>query len=1051
MQATSSDAPVPATPFGVRLVLASFLAAIAILGILTYGAHLRGNEGHYTATAAELTELASRLPRQAYSVADEARALRTAPDQPVALEAARATLKSAGEALRARIKANDIHAGSVMHEQTDAVLAALANVERAIEAAVAAPGAEQDRAVSASIVVLSTRVDAFNAGIVDKLVPFNVLNAHSAQNVLALATVAVFLAFIAIVVFPASSRLRDASRRLEIQASQFARLALIAERTSNAVIIADREGRIEWVNEGFTRITGYALGEVVGRLPSSFLNCDMANPETIRELAEAVRLGRGIRRQILNRNKAGGTYWADVEIQPLTDRTGGVTGFMALESDITEARNAAEALQQRNKDLAMVAQVAGVGPWRVDLVDRTAWWSDIVRKIHDVDADYEPTLEAAIQFYPPGARETLIDVIEETIATRKDFNVVLPFDTAKGKRITVRVMGSVQYEGDKPVSLVGAFQDVTAEVEAEATIRLMSERLEMATTSANIGLWDYDLDQQTTWFDESFWRSLGYSPDSRPRRVPEFDALIHPDDLEQTDTNWDAALLKSNATYSAEFRLLDGLGQWRWVESVGRATKRDAHGRATRISGVMIDIDHRRRAEEQRSHDQQQLWSLANLDALTGLPNRSLFGEKLEEMVQKSAREGQKLAFGILDLDRFKEVNDSFGHLIGDEYLVAMVQRMQQATRSTDVLGRLGGDEFAFVLGDVESLSDAERRVAAVLAGLCDPITLSNSAKRSGGSIGFAVYPEDGQTPTDLMRRADLALYEAKEAGRRIARRFTAAMEVKLSLGHGLRHEFDNALDQDEIIVFYQPLLTVDRSQVTGFEALARWNHPEKGIVAPAAFASALSEPHLAQKLGKCVRSKVFAQIRAWREAGVPVGRIAINVTTSDFTQGSVAEELLASARIGLILPSDVSVEITEGVLLDGNANDRIRKDLADLKDAGFEIAFDDFGTGYASLSHLREYPINRIKVDRSFVVNLPDSVRDLEIVRTIGILAQSLKLQVTAEGIETEAQAEVVRRLGATHLQGYFFARPMHPDRVAGYLTRFNADVARQGRRFVA
>lgn len=823
--------------------------------------------------------------------------------------------------------------------------------------------------------------------------------------------------------------------------SEFARLALIARHTSNAVNILDNRGRIEWVNDGFVRMTGYSFEEAKGRVPGSFLRCEHTDPVVGGEIDAAIREGRAIRRELINRGKSGREYWLDVEIEPLFGNDGTLTGFMAIETDISEAKFLQQALTERNADLELMSELAGVGSWRIDIARQSLWWSQQVYKMHEVDDSFQPTITNFIRFFPPAAREKLDSLIKSSIESGARWDVELPLITAKGRETWVRALGRPVLEHGEITGVAGAFQDIATVVAARENLKRTQERLELATVSANIGLWDWHRADNRTWISANWWEHLDYAPDQLPETLAAVEEPIHPDDYERVAAQWQDFIDGKTERFLCEFRLHDAKGGWRWVQSNGRTTKRNRRGAAERASGVFIDIHQAKLADEQRARDQDHLWSLANMDNLTKLPNRGHFFSELDNAIRKAARKQRGLVVGIVDLDRFKEVNDSFGHAIGDELLTKIAQRLRDAARSGDIVARLSGDEFAFFLTDVADPVGVEERLRKLMAAVCDPVHLSNLVKRGGGSIGVAAYPKDAISSNDLLRRADIALYAAKTNGRRGYQWFQPAMEEQVVKGRDARHDFESAIENGEIIAFYQPVISVEGYAINGFEALARWNHPMRGIIGPSDFYSTLLEPELGRLLGTRMRALVFEQIAEWRLAGVPFRQVAFNVVASDFTEGRLAQDVLTAIADGRVLPQDLCVEVTEGVLMD-TAGSSIREDLFMLKRAGVEIAFDDFGTGYGSLSHLREYPIDRLKIDRSFVMNLPGSERDLEIVRTIGTLAGALGLQVTAEGVETPEQADLVRAMGATELQGYLFGKPMHPHRVAGFISRFVAGI---------
>lgn len=450
----------------------------------------------------------------------------------------------------------------------------------------------------------------------------------------------------------------------------------------------------------------------------------------------------------------------------------------------------------------------------------------------------------------------------------------------------------------------------------------------------------------------------------------------------------------------------------------------DNEGKVRNYVSVFSDISKAKQAEE-------RLYHMANHDSLTSLPNRMSFTESLAQTLLRCKRQGSGAAVVFIDLDHFKMINDSLGHAIGDQYLKVVAERLQAATRREDLLARWGGDEFVLAmegLGEAHLISEALKRMLEQLA---VPVHLAGHELVPTASIGVALYPGDGKRPSELIKAADTAMYDAKQGGRNgfafYSRDMANDLGDKLQMIADLRH----ALQEDQFFLVYQPQVDPRDGALKGVEALARWRHPQRGVVPPAEFLPMLEEIGLLGDFGRWVLNEACRQMKAWTEDQVPVPRVAVNVAPVQLKASFVGEVAEAIAR-WQILPERLELEITEGALQSGDVACTITRAL---RAQGVLLAVDDFGTGYSSLSHIKMFPITCFKIDKSFVDGIPANTEDVAIVRTILALGESFHVEVVAEGVETASQAEFLREQGVVNIQGYHFARPMLPGDLVGWL----------------
>ena len=419
-----------------------------------------------------------------------------------------------------------------------------------------------------------------------------------------------------------------------------------------------------------------------------------------------------------------------------------------------------------------------------------------------------------------------------------------------------------------------------------------------------------------------------------------------------------------------------------------------------------------------------KMYHLAQHDGLTDLPNRMLLDDRLAQAITLCHRNQQKLAVLFLDLDRFKHINDTLGHDFGDRVLRNAAQRLLQCVRSSDTVSRQGGDEFVIVLSEIAHSQDAEGCAAKILSALSVPVRIDEHDLYITASIGIATYPDDGNDAETLLKHADLAMYHAKANGFNTFQFFEPGMNARAAerqlLENGLRH----AIEREQFVLHYQSKINLATGAIVGVEALVRWCHPERGLILPGQFLAIAEESGLIVPIGRWVMTECCNRARAWRDAGLPPIRMAINISAVELrTKGFVSgvRAMLTQAKLE---PSDLELELTETFLLQ-NA-DSTAAVLEALKDVGVRLALDDFGTGYASLSHLRRFPIDTLKIDRSFVRDIAMDSDDASIVRAVIGMGKSLDMQVVAEGVETSEQFDFLRQQGCPEGQGYYFSEPI-------------------------
>ena len=549
--------------------------------------------------------------------------------------------------------------------------------------------------------------------------------------------------------------------------------------------------------------------------------------------------------------------------------------------------------------------------------------------------------------------------------------------------------------------------------------------------SANDGIWDWNLKTNEVNFSPRWKAMLGYGEKEIGNSLAEWFNRVHPEDIQNLKSELSAHFAEYTTLFENEHRLLHQDGNYRWMLVRGLAV-RDVTGTAYRIAGSQTDITQSKGVEARLLHD-------ATHDALTGLPNRLLFMKSLRNVIEQ-AQQHQDYIFALLflDIDRFKLVNDSLGHAIGDQLLVAIATRIKACLRPEDVMARLGGDEFTILLKNVKNINNATQVAERIQQELLLPFNLSGHEVFSSVSIGIALSHARYKQPEDLLRDADTTMYRAKALGKARSEVFDPSMHNQAMARLQLEIDLRRALERQELQVYYQPIVSLKSGVITGFEALARWRHPTRGFVSPAEFIPIAEETGLILPLGWWVLRQSCHQMRIWQEQlqlHSPL-TICVNISGKQFTQPHLVEKIEQILQETGLDARSLKLEITESLLLD-NAEAAVTI-LNQLKALGIQLAIDDFGTGYSSLSYLHRLPIDTLKIDRSFVHNVDCDPEKIEIIRTIVALAWNLGMSVVAEGVETKKQMYQLQAFRCDYGQGYFFSRPVDAEAVKA-LRHFN------------
>lgn len=671
---------------------------------------------------------------------------------------------------------------------------------------------------------------------------------------------------------------------------------------------------------------------------------------------------------------------------------------------------ASDALARSAASLKRAQSVAGMGSWMLDIAKDKLEWSDETYRIFGVELHSTLTLNV------------FFDCIHPDDAARVDraWDAALkgePYDLehrilVNGETRWVRETAEIDCApSGKPLRAVGVAQDITAQKAAEEQQLLASKVFECSSEAILIT----DADANIVAVNQAFSRITGYASEEVLGHNPNLlSSGRHDESFYQS--MWES--IECHDHWQGEIWDKGKNGEiypkWMSINAV-----RDKEGEITHYVSISRDISDSKKAE-------QEIQQLAFFDVLTGLPNRTLLRDRLEQLFAAAHRDGGHFALLFMDLDRFKYVNDSMGHTVGDKLLQSVAQRILDCAREGDTVARLGGDEFVVLLREADHLG-ASKVAEKLIKSIGEPFHIDTVQISTHASIGISLYPDDAKDSDTLVKNADVAMYRAKEDGRNNFQFFEPEMNFRANRIFGMERDLHNALAQGEFELHYQPQADLTSGIVCGMEALIRWNHPERGRVSPAEFIPVAEETGQIVAMGEWVLRTACAQLAYWRKRGMAVFPVAVNLSIRQLLQPSLVDlvrEVLAENNLA---PVDLELEITEGIMM-GDAKAALAF-LSTMHEMGVQLSIDDFGTGYSSLNYLKNLPVDKLKVDQSFVRDIEIDSSDAAIVRSIISLGHRLDLRVIAEGVETLAELDFLRMRGCDEIQGYYFSRPLPAD----------------------
>lgn len=551
----------------------------------------------------------------------------------------------------------------------------------------------------------------------------------------------------------------------------------------------------------------------------------------------------------------------------------------------------------------------------------------------------------------------------------------------------------------------------------ERKLRESEERYALAVRAANDGIWDWNLKTNEIYYSPRWKDILGYKEDEIGNDPNEWFKSVHPEDKNRVQSELVSHIKGLTPLFECEYRMRHSNGNYLWTLSRGLVV-RDEKGTAYRMAGSQSDITARKLAEERLAHD-------ALHDALTGLPNRVLFMDRLENRLERTKRNpNEQFAVMFIDLDRFKVVNDSLGHAVGDQLLVTIANRLKQCLRPEDTISRLSGDEFAVLLNDVSDVSDVHRVADRIKVQLMATTLLGAVERSPSASIGIVLFNSSYSTAGELLRDADIAMYRAKASGGNRHQLFDETMHVSAIELIQLEGDLKRAVERKEWLVYYQPIISLSSGETVGAEALIRWLHPRRGILLPQEFIHVAEETGHILPMGEYVLRTACRQAKAWRDAGHPNFWVSVNISARQFQDKGLVEKIALILSDSKLASDGLRLEITESLAIrDMEYTIEIMKELHNM---GVDTSLDDFGTGYSSLSYLKRFPLKVLKIDQSFIQDIQFNQKNESLITAIIAMARSLGLEVVAEGVEKNEQLDFLRSQLCDNAQGFLLSHPV-------------------------
>lgn len=793
--------------------------------------------------------------------------------------------------------------------------------------------------------------------------------------------------------------------------------SLLYRHYPDAIFTLDKEGNLLDISDKVEDFVGYKPSELTGKNIIVLLEKDQE--DLLNLFREYFALAVKGEPQIYNCkviHKLGRTVFLSITFIPikLNDEIVGVFGFVRNQTELIQKEIA---LTKLTNSLNLAQEIARLGSWDYDLDTNLVLCSDSLLDILGINSNrtmvtlYENLLN---MLYSPEEQEYFDYHFQQLKRNGGKIELEYRVRILDETIITLQTTAqAIKDQSGRVIRIIGVARDVSKRVLTESKLRDSEEKYENIVNNIEIGIWSMNLNlRKIVYASPAVCKITGYNPEIFLRGEKSWGDLIHPDDRKKY-LEYQSLLLNGRSIHR-QYRIMTANGETKWIEDKTFPIL-DTEGNLIRLDGIIQDISERKQNEERIKY-------IANHDYLTELPNRRMFDQRLKELILTYKNEEDKFALFYLDIDRFKFLNDTLGHEIGDILLKEISIRLKTAAGVNSTF-RLGGDEFAVILTNIYNKDPItfgqELRIV-----IEKPFRIEGYDINITTSVGVNIFPDDGDTLKELKMNSDVALYQAKELGKNNVQSFTRSLTNGSYQRFSLENDLWNAIRNDEFLLHYQPRFDTSSGEMVGAEALIRWIHPEKGMVSPATFIPLAEESELINEIGDWVMKTACNQLKKWQEQGKSVVPISINVSAKSLMKAELVRNMNKYLSEHAISPSLIEIEITEESLIsnEGLGLSTIEK----LRNMGFAIALDDFGTGYSSIGYLKKSKMDYLKIDRSFIKDIHQSAGDLKIVESIILLAEGFGLKVVAEGVEEKEQWEVLKKLNCHYIQGYLLSKPL-------------------------
>lgn len=817
--------------------------------------------------------------------------------------------------------------------------------------------------------------------------------------------------------------IRNTSAQVEAQ-SEIRRLSEVARQTTNGVVITDVKGRIIWINEAFSFLTGYSIEEMQGKKPGELLQRPDTDPATVAIMRDALAQQNGFNVDVVNYSKAQNSYWVRIACNPLFSESGSLSGYIAIETDITKEKQDEELIRNSQNLLKAVIDANNIGTWHFniqtgELIINDEWAALLGYTLSELLPGNRYTWERLTHPDDLAYCATILEKHMSGLIPIYEANLRMKHKNGEWKWINTRGrISSRTYDG-KALWLLGTHFDINDQIIAEKALSDKSRQMEAVVEGLLDGIITIDGRGKILTFNQAAQEIFGYTEDETLGK--NISMLMGSPHREHHDSYLSNYIERGVSDITGRIRELEALRKDGSMFPIELGVVEVQMAGDVNFIGVVRDITERKQREN-------EIHQLAFYDPLTLLPNRRLLLDRLTGAINHSVRTRNFSALFFLDLDNFKNLNDSAGHNKGDLLLCQVAERLVNSVRQGDTVARLGGDEFVIIASDLSheptlAANQAERLAQKIVSNLTREYNLDGLTYNSSASIGVTLFNSENLSKEDLLKQADMAMYKAKYAGRNGMQFFDPQMQVAVSSRAAIISDLYSAIQSQQFVLFYQKQVN-HLKQCIGVEVLLRWIHPEKGMVSPLQFIPLAEETGLIVPIGEWVLEEACATLAKWSlESEKQHLSIAVNISVVQFSKDNFVQTVLNALKTSGANPQLLKLEITE-TLLANNIPD-VKAKMKELQQHGVTFSIDDFGTGYSSLSYLKQLPINQLKIDQGFVRDIINSSNDRAIAQAVITLANSMELQVIAEGVETEAQRALLQSMGCHTYQGYLYGKP--------------------------